>query len=183
MGDCYRSIVDREASEDEAPALGASIRDWLVSEGIIDPSMRDCVLGADAGYPPGPDHAKATELTHTHLLRLRCNGLEISTRREFYYSMTGDELQLVCDDCRRRFVPGDEQADAVGEWLHGTGPGLLPCPSCGSAKPINKWQHEPPWEFGNLGFTFWNWAPLKSTFVAEMSRRLGHEVGEVRGKI
>ena len=36
MGDWFQIIVDRDATEEEAPALASSIRDWLISEGIID---------------------------------------------------------------------------------------------------------------------------------------------------
>lgn len=183
MGEYYQAIVDREASEDEAPALGASIRDWLISERVIEPTPRNCVLGSETGYPPGPEHAKATEVANPYLLETHFNGLEIITRREVYYSLTGDELYLVCDNCRHRFIAPDERGDAIGEWYHRRGAGLLSCPSCGAATPVTRYRHEPPWHFGNLGFMFWNWAPLNPSFIAQVSRRLGHELGQVWGKI
>ena len=182
MGENYQAIVDRETSEDEAPVLGTLIRDWLVSEGVIERLTRDCVLSTDSGYPPGPNHANVTEEVNPYLMNLRTNGLAIITERRPYYSLTGDELHLICDTCERRFVSPDEHGDAIEEWFSRKGIGLLPCPSCGTAKPISEWRHEPPWAFGNLGFEFWNWYPLKSSFIAEVSQRLGHKVLLVGGK-
>jgi hypothetical protein len=42
---------------------------------------------------------------------------------------------------------------------------------------------DPPWGFGSLGITFWNWGELSDAFVAEPLAHLGHRVMLVTGKI
>lgn len=179
MGDWFQIIVDREASEEEAPALGSSIRDWLVTEGIIEATLTDCVLGSDLGYPPGPNHERATD---EKVPELWTNGLDIITGRTVFHS-TGVETYLICSQCGERFQPPDEWTDAIGEWYDRRGPGLLSCIRCNYTEAITKWQHDPPWGFGNLGFEFWNWPPLNASFIEEVSKRLGHRVVYVEGKL
>ena len=35
MGDYFQTVVDRDATEEEAPILGKGIHEWLVGEGIV----------------------------------------------------------------------------------------------------------------------------------------------------
>ncbi|MCA8986629.1 MAG: hypothetical protein KDA78_03255 [Planctomycetaceae bacterium] len=182
MGDWFQSVVDRDATESEAPELGAAILEWLVDEGIVTSDATDCVLGSDTGYPPGPNYHKATGGTDEHLLQLVTNGLDVITKRNVFHSGQGG-FELICSACSDRIEVPETWGDAVGEWYENKGPGLLACPRCGERQPINEWEHDPPWGFANLGFKFWNWPALTDDFVKDIAEHLGHRVLLVAGKL
>jgi hypothetical protein len=182
MGDRFQTIVDRDATEEEAGELAIPVRDWLIAEGIIEPVLKDCILSDELGYPPGPNYADATEQPFPLLFETATNGLEIIVKREVFYSRAGEQ-DLVCAVCCERFEPPKGWGAAIGEWYYRRGPGMLVCPLCGATRPITEWEHDPPWGFGNLGFRFWNWPLLKASFVEEVARRLGHRVVVPLGKI
>ncbi|MEW6529333.1 MAG: hypothetical protein AB1473_00755 [Thermodesulfobacteriota bacterium] len=182
MGDYFQIIVDKDATEKEAPVLGPLIRDWLISEGIIESEMKDNVLSSDLGYPPGPDYGRAVEEQDDHLQGLWTNGLDIITERTVFHALPGT-VELVCTGCGLRFEPPDEWSEAISEWYDQRGPGNLGCPGCSGVRPITEWQHDPPWGFGYLSFQFWNWPPLTESFIQEVSERLGHTVVFVQGNL
>ena len=156
---------------------------WLIDEQIIVPGRRDGILGDALGWPPGPLYHKATGRPSSWLLGCTVNGLEVEAkRRRVFYSM-GNPRVLVCRACGSRSEGGDAPGEAIGQWYHGTGAGLLKCPSCGHSDPITEWTFDPPWGFASLGFTFWNWPQLEESFVREFSRRLGHQIVLVYGKV
>src|SRR4051794_10718315 len=123
MGDWFQSVVDRDATEEEAPALGAAVHQWLVGEGIVAAQGRDCVLGVDAGYPPGPHYRRAVSEPYPGLLTFRTNGLEIITRRTIFHAGQGT-FELVCATCSGRFVASDDWDAALGDWYEKKGPGI-----------------------------------------------------------
>jgi hypothetical protein len=183
MGDWFQIIVDKDATEQEAAELASRIRDWLIAEGIVEREMTDCVLGSDLGYPPGPNAEQAVDDEPMDDVReLLRDGLDIITKRSVFHAMPG-EVELICTDCGQRFDPPDEWQEAIGEWYDERGPGNLKCPHCGVERPIIAWEHDPVWGFGYLGFEFWNWPPLRKSFVEEVSKRLGHRVVLVEGKL
>jgi len=184
MGEWYQTIVDKDATDEEAEALASSVIEWLISEGIIEPTQTDCVLGDDLGYPPGPNHRRAADagLGPDYLYGFGWNGMHVVTGRSVFY-VTGVETELICSACAQRCQITDEWHDAVSEWYEQQGPGILACPHCGYQRPITKWQHDPPWGFGYLGFKFWNWPTFETSFIEEVSKQLGHKVVVVEGKL
>ncbi len=182
MGDWYQIIVDGDAGEEEAVALGSQIREWLVSEGIVESMATDCVLSSDRGHPPGPHYGKAVDEECDDFQRLLTNGLDVIARRTVFYPWPA-EAHLVCSECGERFEPGDEWHAAIGEWYKHRGPGLLSCIRCSNVRAITEWQHDPAWVFGHLGFKFWNRPPLKAPFVEEASERLGRTTLLFEGKL
>ena len=97
MGDWFQVIVDRDATEEEAPALASSIRDWMISEGIIEARLTDCILSDELGYPPGPNHRKVADagLGDDYLYGFAVNGMEIIIGRTVFHSL-GSPIELVC---------------------------------------------------------------------------------------
>jgi hypothetical protein len=182
MGNHFQVIVDKEAQAEEAFGLAAHIREWLLGEGIIEGKTQGCVPGRDAGYPPGPNYALAIARPYARLREMAINGLAIITGRTVFECGQGG-FYLACDACSCRFEPPDAWSDAVAEWYHRKGPGLLACRHCGATQPIAEWRHDPPWGFGHLGFKFWNRPPLKQSFVEAVATRLGHKVVVVFGKL
>ncbi|MGW1658352.1 hypothetical protein [Streptomyces atratus] len=49
MGDHFQTIVDLDATEQDAARLGAGLLDWLIADGIVSAERTDCVLDND-GY-------------------------------------------------------------------------------------------------------------------------------------
>jgi len=179
MGDWFQIIVDRDATEKEAPLLASSICDWLISEGIIEAKLTDCVLGDKLGHAPGPNHRKVADpgIGDDYV-----DGMKIIIGRTVFHSM-GAPVEMVCTICEYRFEFSEEAAEAVSEWYERRGSGNFSCPECGVEWPLAEWQFEPPWGFGNLGFEFWNWPPFEAFFIEEISRRLEHRVVCVEGKL
>ena len=183
MGDWFQTIVDKDASVEEAEILAYEIRDWLIDRGIIQATMTDCVLGGDGrGYPPGPNYAGAVGSgDHSSFLQLWTNGLELIVGRTVFDSGQGGNTVL-CPKCQTPQANHIQWVDAVGEWYEGKA-ALLLCPHCKTATPITEWVFDPPWGFGNLGFKFWNWPSLKDEFVSEFRERLKHQIVVVKGKL
>ena len=182
MGDYFSTITDVEATAEEADRLSERVLQRLIERGIILASKIDCVLGAELGYPPGPNAREVIEGADQHFANLRTNGLEVVTERHVQWTT---ELEVWCPHCQYAMVHWNpptpkEQEDAwmvaVDEWYKG-GAGLLRCPHCRQPTPIAEYQQgDFPWGFGNLAFVFWNWTPLKPAFIQEVAILLGHRV-------
>lgn len=181
MGDWFQTLVDRDATAEEAPALAAYILQWLIKEQIVKPDATDCVLGGEFGYPPGQNYSRAVDENGSGFLSMQTNGLEIIVRRSVIWSGQG-EVELICSACGR-FSPPDRWADAIAEWHEGRGPGMLACPGCGASQSVAECPHNPAWGFGQLAFQFWNWPTLGPSFVDEITRRTEHRVVLVAGKL
>ena len=187
MGNYFQTLVDRDIPIAAAEGAASKIVRWLIDRGVIEPRAKDCVLSRDKlGYPPGLNYRDVIDLPagcDDYTLDTLTNGLEIEIGRQVFYTTWG--LTLVCRKCSGR-VDGrgdDAWSQAVGEWYHEKGADMFACPACGHAEPVTEWTYDPPWGFGNLGFTFWNWPPLRPSFVTELSERLGHRTVLVRGKL
>lgn len=183
MGDWFQTIVDEEASAEEAETLANEIRDWLVGRGIIQATLTDCVLEGDGrGYPPGPNFEEAISPgAHHHFLHLRTNGLHLGIGRTVFHSGQG-ETTVVCPKCQAPLDDHTKWVATIEEWYEGK-TALLRCPRCNASTPITGWVFDPPWGLGNLGFNFWNWPPLKDEFVSELGDRLKHQTVTVKGKL
>ncbi len=183
MGDHFQAIVDRDATEHEAPELADRVLQWLFDEGIVSREMsHHCVIADEPGYLPGPRYeAVVTEPDPILMAPCGVNGLEVVTGRTVFHPGQAD-LLLVCSSCSGRFNAPDGWGDAVGDWFDGE-LGLLACPACRAVQPITEWKHDPDWAFAFLGFTFWNWPELTEEFVAKVGYRLDHRVVLVAGKL
>jgi hypothetical protein len=183
MGDWFQSIVDLEATEDEAEILARDIIDWLVSEKIIDEESCDCVLGENSyGYPPGINWPAIVKEYFSSFLELLTNGLNISIGRKVFHSGQGP-VSIACPNCNMEGARDRDWGDAISEWYTRSGEGIVTCTSCGRATSITKWDFQPVWGFAELGFEFWNWPPLKQSFIDELSHRLGHNILFIDGKL
>ena len=41
----------------------------------------------------------------------------------------------------------------------------------------------PEWQFGELGFIFWNWPKFTSDFILEMEAMLNHKITIIYGRL
>jgi hypothetical protein len=185
MGDWFQIVVDEGVSFADAEQLSREILRWLTERGIVQAIPVQCVLGRDElGYPPGPNCGEAVEgLWHEHqLLDLRVNGLQVDIGRRVYHPMQG-EISLFCPGCGIQSEFHDDWQSALLEWLKSKGDGILRCSKCEHTGSVTEWIYDPPWGFGELGFTFWNWPVLRQSFVEEFCAQFGHRTAFVAGKL
>lgn len=169
----YRTIVDLDASEEEAEHLAEKVRDWLVARGIIQRGPADGLVD-DERYAAGPGFAQSIEepeLAGEDEGWSRADGLEVKVGRTVFFAVG---VELTCRACGRDVEPEDEAwGSAVDAWYEGDDTVTLPCPHCGHAEKLTEWDGPYPWAFANLGFEFWNWPPLSERFVREVAEQLG----------
>lgn len=197
MGDWFQTIVDVEAGAENADRCAARVRDWLTSAGIVLAERTDCVLGAEAGHPPGPAVGQALEdpSSDDGWQGLWTNGLDIIVGRTVFDAGQGDVEAVTCPHCTREIRLVDAHWATIEEawapfrevltaWPEGDD-GVIACLSCGEPVEPTAWRWADDYfALGHLGFTFWNWPQLKQDFVAEVSRRLGgHRVVLLAGKL
>ncbi|MFB8088977.1 hypothetical protein [Streptomyces sp. NPDC055992] len=194
MGDWFQTVVDLDATDEEAPALGDRVLARLVAEGIVEAARTDCVLGGGGyGYPPGPHYAKAVE--DPAPVDLWTNGLAVATGRTVFDSGQGEVAAAVCPLCEGEIRLVDETwqpiddawdpfAGTFDDWTEG-GEGRVTCPACTRASSIERWTWEDDYfACGRLGFTFWNWAELTPAFVRDLGHQLGgHRTVLLQGKL
>ncbi|MGW6895557.1 hypothetical protein [Streptomyces sp. NBC_01718] len=194
MGDHFQTIVDLDATEQDAAQLGAGLLDWLIADGIVSAERTDCVLDGDGyGNAPGPNYAKAVD--DPGPVELWSNGLHVATGRTVFDSGQGDAGAATCPLCATEirlvddtWCPVDSAwapfAGRLGAWADG-GEGAVECPSCRRPSGIDRWSWEDNYyACGLLGLTFWNWAELAYGFEQEVRRRLGgHRTITLRGKL
>jgi hypothetical protein len=189
VGDWFQTIADVDATPDEAEGLATATLAWLTESGIVIGEATDCVL-AGLGHAPGPRYTTAVIEPDPVLLTLRTNGVRFDTGRTVFYSMGAD--QITCPHCQHTIALADEHGDpndawqelseTIGIWYDG-GSDERRCPNCARAVGLNDWNCSPPWGFGNLGITFWNWPPLDPRFLTEITTRLGHRTVCTCGKL
>ncbi len=102
MGDYFQTIVDKDASEEEAPELAVRIREWLVSRRIIKPELSDCTV-REPGHRPGRAHPRALENPSLSALDAETNGVQFQVGRTVFWTNFDD---LTCRACGERFEPG-----------------------------------------------------------------------------
>jgi hypothetical protein len=175
----FQTIVDKDASEEEAPELAERARKWLVSRRIIERELSDCAT-REPGHRPGRAHSRALENPSLDALDSETNGVQFQVGRTVFWTSFED---LTCRACGERFEPGEGWSDAVDAWDEGDDDVTFACPRCGKPEKLTEWSGEFPWGFGYLGLTFWNWPPLSASFVREVTEFLGHRTVLVRGKL
>ncbi|KPC66203.1 hypothetical protein [Streptomyces chattanoogensis] len=192
MGDYFDTVVDVDATAEDAPRLAAEVLSWLVAEGIVEPEPSAPAFDIEGdGYAPGPQCGKAFRGDPDRAL-----GLSLHVGRTVFDAGQGDPEAVTCPHCSARVELMDEDrdlddeawglfAEAVQTWAGSEDPAPVRCPSCGTSAPVHRWiWADDHFAFGHLGFAFWNWDALRPEFVAELTRRLGgHRSVELEGKL
>jgi hypothetical protein len=185
MGDHFQIVVDEDVSLADAAQVSREILKWLTERGVVQATPVNCVLGRDeVGYPPGPNYREVIEGSEheDHLLGLRVNGLQVDIGREVYHPCQGD-IKIFCPKCRIQSEFNKAWNTSIVEWLRDEGEGLLRCPKCEHIRSVTEWIYDPPWGFGELGLTFWNWPMMRESFVEELRAQFRHRTAFVVGKL
>ncbi|MFC8294883.1 hypothetical protein [Streptomyces sp. NPDC057250] len=181
MGSHYQTIVDLDATPEEAEALGARVTAWLVEEGIA-------VAGEGFSHhdrpvlTPGPRWSCVTDERR----RPSTDGLAVVTGRTVFFGSPSTGGSPVCPHCAETASGEDERlsfSGAMDDW-YATGGAAVRCPGCRRAVPLPAWEWENDcFAFAYLGIEHWNGPPLRPEFVAELTRVLGHRTRPLSGKV
>ncbi|MGW6704290.1 hypothetical protein ACWGDE_05295 [Streptomyces sp. NPDC054956] len=187
MGDYLQTIVDVDATAEEAGAFAERVVAWLVAEEIVLPELTHPGYGQPV-YLAGPRSSRVTDERDLPAW----DGLAVVTGRTVFFGCLGSDGAPICPRCTEAI--GDELwaqpegvfdlfAAAMETW-HGTGAAEVRCPACDRPSPLTEWE----WEenrlaFASLGFEFRNGPRLRPEFIAEVGRVLGHRIRLLEGKI
>ncbi|MFF1675052.1 hypothetical protein ACFVYG_03255 [Streptomyces sp. NPDC058256] len=187
MGDYNQTIVDPDATAEDAEALAERVVAWLIAEEIV-LAERTYHMYDKPVYTPGPRWSQVTNERHL----LASDGLAVVTGRTVFFGALGSDGSPICPRCteviaterwtRSEGVLGPFPS-AMDTW-HKTGAAEVRCPACGHPAPLPEWAWEHNcFAFAYLGFEFWNGPRLRSEFISELGRVLGHRTRVVEGKI
>ncbi|GAA3125262.1 hypothetical protein ACFFR3_40330 [Nonomuraea salmonea] len=193
MGDWFQTIVDVQATPQEAETLAADVRSWLISSGIVSAEPTHCVLGADVGHPPGPRAETAVDPSGWSVPWH--DGLAITVGRTVFDAGQGDPMAVTCPHCSTTTHLADERfelkyevwepfREVVRGWDEGDDI-VIACPACTQPVEPTSWRWTDDYfVLAYLGFTFWNWPPLRPQFVDDLARHLAdHRTVLLEGKL
>jgi hypothetical protein len=164
MSDSYCSIVPFQTYSYAAETAAKKLVQILAERKVIHPTLSSCILNGE-GYPPAENYAEITERRDDAFLKQSINGLEVKTGRQVFPASGLDKV--LCPKCAHNIIR-DNWPDLIKEWTHKTGPAKFRRPQCHTSHVIADYVFEPEWAFGELGLTFWNWPPLKDSFLKEI---------------
>lgn len=185
MADFFQTVIDTQATVEEADHLARHVVSYLAGKGVVDPGRSQ-----EGGYPRGPnalDISVPADVRRAHeAIPPVYAHLQVIIGRATHAGDMSEARPPVarCPSCGAALQdPDEEWPAAVQSWLAGDVDTRLDCPGCGAGAPVTEWRHEPAYGFGCLAFRFWNWPPLREDFLDELRRELGHAVAVVRGKL
>ena len=177
MTTCIESIVDTDATLDEADALAQMVVAELCDRGIILPTPQTHeILENGPRYAAGPNVRDAAVNVN---YCFPC-GMDVSIGRNVFD--TGEfGYGLFCPICKHQFnTDAMDWGAPVGQWYESGHVDNLPCSECSASMPFTEW-FQPPFGFGNLAFRFSEWF-LKQEFVDYISELLQHRVTWVKAQ-
>ncbi|MFJ7077785.1 hypothetical protein [Streptomyces sp. NPDC098781] len=193
MGDHFQTLVDLDASPQDAPRLAERVVAWLVAEGLVQAELLpDCVYGLPLGRMPGPNWHRAVAPQDVRFGP--GEGLAVHTERTVFHGGQGTLEAVHCPRCAattrlhdgRNMVPETWGPFllAVDTWYE-TGAADVDCPTCAERVPLPDWTwHDDYFAFAHLGFQLWNWPPLTTEFRTRITGLLdGHRTTYLQGKL
>ncbi|MFJ5219748.1 hypothetical protein ACIP98_34260 [Streptomyces sp. NPDC088354] len=183
MGTYRQTVVDLDASAQEAVVWGERGRDWLEAEGFIRlVPWQDGVVRL-----AGPRWREAVDLVPWDW-RARIKELEeepggevrVVTGRIVFLAGPGDVPSAICPRCQS--ATSAWPTEVVTTW-YTTGAADLGCPACACRAPLPDWDWTHDYfAFAYLGFQFDDWLPLDPHFTAAFGKALGHRIRVLEGK-
>lgn len=180
MSDYSISIVPKRSTFPDKEVKVKEIFDWLISLDIVKPDLSDCVLSAENGYAISDGVSNIVEDIDFLPFGLNVNGLNIITERKVFDTGQNGMERLICPNCKQDISA--EEWSFFDDWTENKSDNII-CPLCKTANDIHQFEFTPEWGFSDLGFTFWNLAVLKPTFISEFRQRLGCDVSLVFQRI
>ncbi len=188
MGGRFTQLVDSQINLREAAGEGTRMVAWLQARGIIGSGQSQAdfcqenfgyVPSFDADnmvYPPGLNFLDAYEESYPGD-KPDGDWLEVIIQRRAY--LPGGSFDVLCPQCGRDQVKlGDAWLETIDAWFHGWPKNLI-CAACGHEAPLSDWRFDPPWGFGNLGFSFESWS-IRPEFLEAFEKELGRPLSVVK---
>jgi len=188
MGDRFQTIIDTQASLEEAPHLAQHVVLFLAGKGVVAPGLSE-----EGGYPRGPNalaiserppHPENRPVVHEPIPPVYFH-LQVVVGRMTHSKDLNEfcPARAACPKCGKGLEDLDSDwTPAAQAWLAGDPEAALECPSCGAGTFVSSWVYDSGYGFGNLAFRFWNWPPFTRAFLEEVQRELGHPIALVEGK-
>lgn len=187
MADYFQTIIDTGARLDETDHLARHVVELLSRRGIV-----AATPSQEGGYDRGPGAmdisdrpASAGPPRHESIPPVYSH-LQVLIGRLIHSDDLSESRapRALCPRCGKVFDDVDETWSAAAQaWTGGDDDSGLLCASCGKESPIADWNYDARLGFGKLAFRFWNWPPLKRSFLEEIRRELGHPIVLVEGKL
>lgn len=186
MADTFQTVIDTAARPDEADHLARHVVEFLAGKGVI-----EAVASQEGGYVRGPgalEIAEAGETRRAHeTIPPVYSHLQVIIGRATHCADLSDPRppKPLCPACGSPLVDQEDElwSEALQGWLSGDDEAYLACVVGQDGGPITTWDYQGTFGFGNLAFRFWNWPPLKPSFLDELRKELGHPIAIVRGKL
>lgn len=176
MSDYSISIVPKRSTFPGKEARAKEILDWLISLDIVKPDLSDCILSDKNGYAISDGAKNIVDDIDILPFNLTINGLDVVTERQVFDTGVNGMEKLICPNCKQDI--SEEEWSFFDEWAENKSDNIT-CPLCKIANDIHQFEFTPEWGFSDLGFTFWNLAVLKPSFINEFSQRLSCDVSVV----
>ena len=185
MGDGAQVLAAR-VEDREATATAARVLAWLVERGVVEATPTDSGLGALA-HRPGPnvlDVVVGQKPGVMDFRKLRTNGMHLDYSRRAKLVGGGDKMPIfACPSCKQ-----EAEADDVLPLLEElespfAPPPQLECAACGVHSAVTDLVVSGGGAFANLSLHFWNWWPLKPSFVAELAEKVGAQVSVLHDRV
>ena len=173
MSDHSISIVPRQSAYPDKEIKAKEILDWLISLDIVKPTLSDCVLSSNDGYPISEGAKNISSEPDLLPFGLWTNGLEIVTERQVFHTGQNGIETLICPSCKQDMA--NEDWNFLNEWGDNKSNNLT-CPLCSVATDIHQFKFTPNWGFSDLGFTFWNWSQFTDEFIEAFKQKLNSDI-------
>ena len=173
MSDHSISIVPRQSAYPDKEIKAKEILGWLVSLDIVKPTLSDCVLSSNDGYPISEGAKKISSEPDLLPFGVWTSGLEIINERQVFHTGQNGMDELICPSCKQDIA--NEDWGFLSEWGDNKSNNLT-CPLCNASTDIHQFNFTPNWGFSDLGFTFWNWSQFTDKFLEDFKQKLNCDI-------
>ena len=161
----------------DVATVAARVRRWLLDRGVAVINTRRDPLWQPSELAPGPAWRTAVAYEDEGFETLANNGIDIYTDRVVHNP--GENFEAAsCPACGTR-LSDDEYTALVEPWL-ADGEPVVPCATCGEARPLGDWDAGGGLAVGAPAVCFNNWGILLDEFVDEVRRLIGRRTFVVR---
>lgn len=160
-------------------AVGECLRAILVRDAVVTAERsKGSALGGE-GHAPGESWRRAARSNSDQSpADSATNGVVIEIGRQLHgFGATS----IVCPACKVENALGPAWNSAEAAYVERGEVLVHSCAACGTGTPSTQWEFDWPMAFGALAVTFWNWPPLKRSFVEELEDSTPHNRGLLTG--
>lgn len=171
MSDSYISIVPVDVDINKIEQLVILLIKKLTEKGYINDD-----------FTPGENIESILLNKDAHFKDLIQNKLEIVKTRQVFDNGNNGLIEINCPHCSYNIID-ENWIDCVEHWYSNSNQSFFICPSCTNKNDISKYNFNPNWGFGDLGFIFWNWSKFTDEFILMIEGVLESKVTIIYGRL